>query len=74
MYDLIFYEEEIKQSLTLLENFPAVIQPTKVAWPELQLTDGQMIANAWALADDLDIPFPDNSYIQLVIKRGKRSA
>lgn len=43
--------------------------PVKVDWPELQLAEGQMIANAVAVATCRPAPFPDRSFITLRIER-----
>lgn len=44
--------------------------PVKVDWPELRLTQDQVMANAVADADGEERPYPDNSYIEIVINRG----
>lgn len=39
--------------------------PVKVGWPELTLTNDQILANAVARDNDEPDPFPDNSYISI---------
>lgn len=43
--------------------------PVKVDWPELQLTEDQILANAVAFANDEPYPFPDHSMFVIVIPR-----
>lgn len=43
--------------------------PVKLNWPELQLTDDQVLANAVATANRQPEPYPDQSYIELVFER-----
>lgn len=51
-----------------VEGRSAVV-PVKVTWLELQLTDGQIRANAMARAKGYDDPFPDRSVFDVVIPR-----
>src|SRR5438128_281296 len=44
------------------------VVPVKVDWPELRLTDKQVWANALALVFGDEIPYPDQSYIEVVIE------
>lgn len=41
--------------------------PVKVDWPELQLTEEHVMANALADAVGAERPFPDHSYILVKI-------
>lgn len=43
--------------------------PVKVGWPELQLNEAQVVANAVALAAGDPTPFPDPSIFIVVIER-----
>lgn len=43
--------------------------PVKVDWPELRLTENQIVANAIARAAGGDHPFPDRSFIEVIIER-----
>lgn len=43
--------------------------PVKVDWPELRLTEEQVLANAIALADGAEAPHPDRTYIEVVVER-----
>ena len=47
----------------------AAIIPVKVDWPELRLTDDQIVANAVAMADGADPPFPDHSFFTVRVER-----
>lgn len=51
-----------------VEGAYAVI-PVLVDWPELRLTEEQVLANAIAHANGEDTPFPDPSYIEVRIRR-----
>lgn len=42
--------------------------PVKVDWPELQLTEEQLLQNSVARANDQDPPFPDLSIFNVRIK------
>lgn len=46
-----------------------VCLPVKLNWPEVQLTDEQVLSNALAVAAKEPQPFPDLSYIELVFER-----
>lgn len=43
--------------------------PVKLNWPELQLTEDQMLTNALAVAAKEPEPYPDLSRIELVFER-----
>lgn len=45
------------------------VQPCKVNWPELQLTEEQVLANAIAHSKGHGDMYPDPSYIELVFER-----
>lgn len=45
----------------------SLIIPVKVDWPEFQLTEAQMAANAWALGLDRAAPYEDESIIVIEI-------
>lgn len=49
----------------------SVCHPVHVNWPELQLTEAQMMANALAASAGLDVPYPDPALIDLIIPRFK---
>lgn len=46
--------------------------PVKVDWPELRLTEHQLVVNAFANAYDLEPPYPDNTFFDVVIERPPR--
>lgn len=48
-----------------------LVFPAKVDWPELQLTEGQMLANAFAHAYGQPAPYDDPSFIEIRIRRGR---
>ena len=41
----------------------------KVDWPEVRLTHNQVLANAFAKADGRPEPFPDHSFVEVVLER-----
>ena len=41
----------------------------RVDWPELQLTDEQILANGLARAEGKQEPYPDNSIFRVLIPR-----
>jgi hypothetical protein len=43
--------------------------PVMVDWPELRLTEEQVLANAWALAYGERTPYPDHSMFVIEIER-----
>lgn len=45
------------------------IVPVKLDWPELRLTNHQMLENAYAVADGREAPHPDPSYVEIVLER-----
>ena len=45
----------------------SVTIPVKVDWPELRLTEGQMMANAVAMSAGHARPYPDKSIFNVVI-------
>lgn len=47
-----------------------VAVPVKVDWPELQLTEEQVFANAVALVMGREEPYPDHSFFTVLIQRG----
>jgi hypothetical protein len=44
------------------------LYPVKVDWPELQLTENQIVANAFARANGEDVPFPDQSIFTVSVR------
>ena len=46
-----------------------VVVPVKVDWPELQLTEDQVMANAVASVSGADLPYPDRSIFAVEIDR-----
>lgn len=48
----------------------ALSVPVIVGWPELRLTEEQVMANAWARAGNEPEPFPDHSLFEIRIRRG----
>jgi hypothetical protein len=42
-----------------------------VDWPELRLTEDQIVANAVALANGHPSPYPDHSIISIVLPAGE---
>ena len=47
----------------------ALVIPIHVNWPELRLTEEQILANAVAVAYDKEMPYPDPALISLVLER-----
>lgn len=47
----------------------AVEFPVVVDWPELRLTDDQMLANSLALLDGIEEPYPDHRFFSVSIER-----
>ncbi len=47
----------------------ALLYPVVVDWPELQLTEGQIVANSLALASGQPAPYPDLSIITVRLER-----
>lgn len=45
-----------------------VVVPVKVDWPELQLTEAQIVQNALAFAEGKPRPFPDRSVFQVELE------
>ena len=46
-----------------------LLLPVKVGWPELQLTQDQVLANALARVNLSEIPYPDNSFISIEVEK-----
>lgn len=46
-----------------------LVFPVQVDWPELQLTESQMLTNVAALANGQEPPFPDRSVFMVVVDR-----
>lgn len=47
----------------------AAVVPVKVNWPELRLTESQVVANTLARLDNAPEPYPDHSTFYVVIER-----
>lgn len=62
----VAFAEELRDN-TLGGAF--LCQPVKVGWPELQLTEEQIMANAIALAWGRDAPFRDKSIFEVRVPR-----
>ena len=45
----------------------SIAVPVKVSWPELQLTEAQIVANEIARVQGRDAPYPDKSFINVVV-------
>lgn len=47
----------------------SALVPVKLDWPELRLTQDQVVANAVAKANGRDEPYPDPSFVVIVVER-----
>ncbi len=45
----------------------AAVIPVKVDWPELRLTEEQMLVNSMALCVGWEAPYPDRSFIDVIV-------
>ena len=60
---------EVERLLRGLDRAPASEMAIVVDWPELQLTEAQILANAVAWANGEATPFPDPSILAVRVVR-----
>lgn len=61
MREIVIPRKILDEALRAHESGFALSYPVHVNWPELQLTDNQVISNAAATAAGLVAPYDDNS-------------
>ena len=67
----ILIPRAILQAAQMSSGIPGdrVIYSVCVDWPELRLTDDQMLANAVALVYGKERPYPDHSIFHIALER-----